>query len=280
MVKPEKKLAKKKTEKVAEAEAPVVVSFKGFDKDLKCRGFAYEIGKTYEHSGSVEACSSGFHACEYPLHVLRYYPGNKSRFAVVEQGGTLARHEEDSKVASSRITIKGELDLTGLIKATIKFTMDRSTPADGGTSDKPNTAVKAEGKNQSATASGYYGAATASGNSGAATASGNSGAATASGYYGAATASGNSGAATASGYSGAATASGNYGAATASGNSGAAMSPGRNGKARGKDGCALFLVERDSEWKITAAWAGVVGRDGIKADQFYTLRSGAPVEAS
>jgi hypothetical protein len=244
MVKPEKKLAKKKTEKVAEAEAPVVVSFKGFDKDLKCRGFAYEIGKTYEHSGSVEACSSGFHACEYPLHVLRYYPGNRSRFAVVEQGGTMARHDEDSKVASSRITIKGELDLTGIIKAAIKFTMDRSTPAEGGSSDKPNTAVKAEGKNHAATASGYYGAATASGNSGAATASGNSG------------------------------------AATASGNSGAAMSPGRNGKARGKDGCALFLVERDSEWKILNAWAGVVGRDGIKADTYYALRNGAPVEAA
>jgi hypothetical protein len=231
---PTAKTATKKTapkKDAAPTTDPVVISYKGFDKDWSCRGFQYAIGQTYEHDGAVKACNSGFHACEYPLHVLRYYRANVSRFAVVEQSGTLARHDDDSKIASSRITVKGELDIAGLVKAAVKYTMDRCTPADGAVSDAPNTAVKAEGKNKSATASGYSGAATASGNSGAATASGNSGAATASGYYGAATASGNSGAATASGYSGAATASGYSGAATASGDYGAATASGNYGAA-------------------------------------------------
>jgi hypothetical protein len=253
----EMSMAKKKVE-----AQPVVLAYKGFGPDWKCRDFQYALGESYEHSGKVGACESGFHACEYPLHVLRYYKPNTSHFALVEQSGTIARHGEDSKVASSRITVKAEIGLTGLIKAAVEYTLARCTVADGATSNKPNTVVKAEGKNQAATASGDYGAATASGNSGAATASGD---------YGAATASGDSGAATASGNSGAATASGDYGAATASG---------RNGRARGKDGCALFLTERDGDWKIITAWAGIVGRDGIKADTYYTLRDGAPQEVA
>ncbi|WP_208630869.1 DUF7666 domain-containing protein [Ralstonia insidiosa] len=209
----------------------VVVSYKGFSPDWKCRDFQYEIGKTYEHKGKVEACAGGFHACEYPLHVLRYYKPSQSKFAVVEQSGTISRHDEDSKIASSRITVKAELDIAGLIKAAVKYTLDLCTPAEGAISDQPNTVVKAEGKNKSALASGYYGAATASGYYGAATASGDYGAATASGNSGAATASGDYGAATASGYSGAATASGDYGAATASGDSGAATASGDSGAA-------------------------------------------------
>ena len=239
-----------------------VISYKGFDADWRCRGFQYEVGKTYEHTGDVAACESGFHACEYPLHVLRYYKPATSVFAVVEQSGKLVRHGEDSKVASSRLTVTAQIDLAGLIKAAIKYTMDRCTPAEGANSTAGNTAVSAQGNSAAATASGDYGAATASGYYGAATASGYCGAATASGNCGAATASGDCGAATASGNSGAATASGNYGAATASG---------RNGKAKGVDGCALFLVYRGSDWKIRHAKALIVGRDGITPDVFYRL---------
>ncbi|MBN9272843.1 MAG: hypothetical protein J0J15_21895 [Mesorhizobium sp.] len=86
------------------------------------------------------------------------------------------------------------------------------------------------------------------------------------------------GAATASGTQGAATASGWRGAATASGWRGAATASGFEGKARGKEGCALFLVERSTNDEILHAWAGIVGRDGIKPDQFYRLVGGKPVE--
>ena len=139
-------------------------------------------------------------------------------------------------------------------------------------------AATASGRQGAATASGWQGAATASGDWGAATASGYQGAATASGEQGAATASGEQGAATASGYQGAATASGEQGAATASGTRGAATASGFEGKARGKDGCALFLAERSTSGDILAVWAGIAGRDGINADTFYRLAGGKPVE--
>jgi len=139
-------------------------------------------------------------------------------------------------------------------------------------------AATASGDQGAATASGERGAATASGDCGAATASGEWGAATASGWRGAATASGTCGAATASGPYGAATASGIKGAATASGERGAATASGYEGKARGREGCALFLAERSTSGDIVNVWAGIVGRDGIKANQFYRLVDGKPVE--
>ena len=141
----------------------VVVAYKGFDSDWTCRGFQYEVGKTFEHDGDVAACESGFHACEYPLHVLRYYKPSQSVFAVVEQSGKLSRHEEDSKIASSKLTVTAQIDLAGLIKAAIKYTMDRCTPADCGVSKEANTSVVAQEKNESATASGEKSAAMASG---------------------------------------------------------------------------------------------------------------------
>ncbi|WP_445816188.1 DUF7666 domain-containing protein, partial [Burkholderia pseudomallei] len=161
-----------------------IVSYKGFDVDMKCRGFQYAAGEEYTHEGDVKACAAGLHACEYPLDVLRYYSPNTSRFFVVEQSGKLSRHDEDSKVASSKIKIGVELSLLGLIKAAAEYTFSRAKPID------PNSPAYSTADN---------GAATASGCSGAATASGYRGAATASGYSGAATASGDSSAATASG---------------------------------------------------------------------------------
>ncbi|WP_321874870.1 DUF7666 domain-containing protein [Burkholderia cenocepacia] len=250
-----------------------IVSYKGFNADMKCRGFQYAAGEEYTHEGDVAACASGFHACEYPLDVLRYYSPNTSRFFVVEQSGTLARHDEDSKIASSKIKIGVELTLPGLIKAAVEYTFSRAKPID------PNSPAYSTADNGLATASGDSGAATASGDSGAATASGYSGAATASGNRGAATASGDSGAATASGYSGAATASGYSGAATASGRHSAAMASGFDGRARGVDGAALFLVYRDADadgddyGQILHARAVIVGRDGIKPDTWYSLNA-------
>ena len=166
---------KKKTAAEPVESAETITAYKGFGADWTCRGYQYAVGKTYAHEGAVQACESGFHACEYPLHVLRYYRPGTSRFAVVEQSGQIARHGDDSKVASSRIAIKAEIDIAGLIKAAVEYTVKRSKPEPGATTDKEHGAVSA---------SGNFGAATASGNSGAATASGNFGAATASGRNG------------------------------------------------------------------------------------------------
>ncbi len=87
-------------------EAETITAYKGFDQNLQCRGFQFEVGKTYEHQGKVAACESGFHAIAgNPLETFGYYPPGTSRYTDVTQGGVIARHSEDSKVASARITI-------------------------------------------------------------------------------------------------------------------------------------------------------------------------------
>ena len=96
-----------------DAETPVTVrSIKGFDASLKCRDFQFEIGKTYEHTGRVAACYSGFHACDakqHPFSVFDYYAPAGSRYADVVQSGDLARDGGDAKIASARITVEARL---------------------------------------------------------------------------------------------------------------------------------------------------------------------------
>lgn len=104
----------------------IIHSYKGFDKDLKCRGFAYEIGKDYKQDGNIKCCNNGFHACEFPLDVFNYYaPGENSRYCIVTQSGVTDKEEGDSKVASSKIHIETEIGLDGIIKAGVKFILDK-----------------------------------------------------------------------------------------------------------------------------------------------------------
>ena len=104
----------------------VLKTYKGFDKDLKCRDFQYEIGKEYEEPDAIQ-CEKGFHACECPLDVLRYYPPTTSRFCEVEQSGKISRGNGDTKVASTKIKIGAEIGLKGLIKATFNYVKERCT---------------------------------------------------------------------------------------------------------------------------------------------------------
>ena len=97
------------------------ILYKGFDENLKCRDFQFEIGKTYFHDGLVRVCESGFHACENPWDVLSYYPFTDSRFCVVEQSGEIQRHGDDSKIASASITISTELKLPEFVKTCVNW---------------------------------------------------------------------------------------------------------------------------------------------------------------
>ncbi|EDA6714728.1 hypothetical protein AWT43_23765 [Salmonella enterica subsp. enterica serovar Rissen] len=99
-----------------------IVTFKGFNKDLKCRDFQFEIGKTFHHDGKVEACVSGFHACECPFDVFSYYSPADSRFAETISFGITDREEDgDTKIASASITIKAELTLPQFIQRGIEW---------------------------------------------------------------------------------------------------------------------------------------------------------------
>lgn len=103
-----------------------IISYKGFDSSLRCRGFQYEVGKDYEQEGNIKCCENGFHACEFPLEVFNYYaPGENSRYCTVTQSGEMDKREDDSKVASSKIHIETEIGLGGIIKAGVKFILDK-----------------------------------------------------------------------------------------------------------------------------------------------------------
>jgi hypothetical protein len=172
--------AKPKTKaKKAVADEPVIHSIKGFDANLQCRGYQFKEGETYEHTGSVKVCNSGFHACTidaHPLEVFGYYPPAGSRFHLVEQRGE-TNSDDSIKIASAKITIGYELSIGGLTKRAIEWVFARSKP---------------EGEN----ATGNQGAASVTGEQGAASATGEQGAASATGWQGAAMSCGYKGTAT------------------------------------------------------------------------------------
>ena len=134
-----------------------IKAYKGFDSNLSCRGFKYEVGGTYEEA-EAKACERGFHACERPLDVFAYYPPATSRYCEVLQSGQLSRDSDDSKVASSVIKIGAEIGIPGLVKAQIEYVKSRTTN---------------EHTDPERATAGYRGAATA-GDSGAATSRGSS----------------------------------------------------------------------------------------------------------
>ena len=116
-----------------------IKAYKGFDKDLSCRGFKYEVGKEYEETGDIKACEKGFHACPYPLDVFSHYTPAWSRFCEVEQSGKIDDSESD-KVCSSKIRIGAELDIRGLVKAAVSYVKERCTNECNAEPGKPATA--------------------------------------------------------------------------------------------------------------------------------------------
>ena len=109
-------------------EEKKITAYKGFDKDLACRGFQYELGKEYEIDGRIACCERGFHACESPLEVFDHYDMLNSRFAVVEQSGEIDKEENTTKVCSSKIKIKAELNLAEIVKLGVEWIKDATSP--------------------------------------------------------------------------------------------------------------------------------------------------------
>ena len=107
----------------------VIKSYKGFDKDMKCRGFQYEVGKEYDMDGEIKCCNRGFHACKSPFEVWDYYGMLNSRFAEVEQSGKIDEEEKSTKVCSSRIKIKAELKLADIINIGVEWLRDITSPS-------------------------------------------------------------------------------------------------------------------------------------------------------
>ena len=106
-----------------------ITAYKGFDKDMKCRNFQYEIGKKYEMGSDVEVCKRGFHSCENPMDVLNYYKDMlNDRYCVVEQSGNIDRATDSTKIVSSKIKVKTEIGWEGLFKFGIEWLREITNP--------------------------------------------------------------------------------------------------------------------------------------------------------
>ena len=159
-----------------------IIAYKAMDKNMMCRGKQYEVGKAY-YEDKADCCRAGMHACENPLDVLHYYPLRDSpRFFEVECGGNVDKSGEGSKLACTELTVKGEVNFAGLVKATVNAVFNRV-------------------KGREPFSSGYSSTAGSSGNSSTAGSSGNSSTAGSSGDYSTAGSSGNSSTAGSSGRS-------------------------------------------------------------------------------
>ena len=155
--------------------------YKGFDKDLKCRDFQYEIGKEYEEE-RTEICDTGFHACENPLDVFGYYAPADSRYCEVELDAN-DQKSDDSKRVGKKISIKAEIGIAGIIKAGVEYIKDQVNWDDDKKSNTGDRSAATNTGNRSATTNtGDWSAATNTGDQSAATVKGKESVAMAIGY--------------------------------------------------------------------------------------------------
>ncbi|HHE9997832.1 TPA: hypothetical protein ACPHOX_000629 [Haemophilus influenzae] len=213
-----------------------IIAYKGFKQDWTCRGYQYEVGKTYEHKGNVKACDSGFHACEYPLDVLSYYSPAVSKFAVVKMSGETSKDSDDTKIASAKITIETEINLPEMIKKAVEWIK--------GKVDWDAAKVSNTGDQSAATNTGYRSVATNTG------------------YRSAATNTGDRSAATNTG---------DRSAAEVSSKQSIAVALGWQSKAKASIDGAIVCVYRNDDGELIHIKASKVGENNIKADTWYTL---------
>ena len=229
-----------------------IIAYKAMDKNMQCRSKQYEVGKTY-HEDKADCCTAGMHACEMPFDVLHYYPlKDGPRFFEVECGGNVDKSGNGSKLACTELTVKGEVNFAGLVKATVNAVFNRV-------------------KGKEPFSSGDYSTAGSSGYSSTAGSSGN---------YSTAGSSGDYSTAGSSGYSSTAAATGAYCNAKADGKDSIAVVNGACGKACGALGCYLVLTEYDDDGNMLLAKMAKVDGAVIKENTWYTLKNGEFVEAA
>ena len=259
----------------------IVVGYKGFDKDLRCHGLQYEVGKKYKHNGEIELCKSGFHFCENPLDVFDYYGPAGGRFAKIEAEDVSEEKGDDSKRVAKKIKIVSELSIHELVDLCVGFILERANfkNAKGSVSRErvvatdtshvsvaSNTANKGIATNAGhgsiatntgdlsiATNTGYESAATNTGARSIATNAGHGSIAANAGYSSVATNTGYESAATNTGARSIATNAGHGSAATNTGARSIATNGGDRGAATndGEEGCAISLgIEGVASGKI------------------------------
>ena len=249
-------------------------TYKGFNKDFRCRGFQYEVGKEYEMSeDDIAVCEKGFHACESPLEVLDHYPifdrkGDRNRFAQVEQSGKIDKEGGSTKVCSSKIHIKAELSLDSLIKAGVDWILNSvngTAPREGGTEQLNDD-------------SGYYAQIVSSGNSAQIGSSGNYAQIGSSGYSAQIGSSGDSAQIASSGNSAQIGSSGDSAQIVSSGEDSVICCAGVNCMVKAKQGSWVTLSEwewDETKKRTVPVMVKTIRIDGkrYKEDTWYMLRN-------
>ena len=287
----------------------VITSYKGFDKNMKCRGFKYEVGKEYEMDGEIRCCNRGFHACKSPIEVWDYYDMLNSRFAEVEQSGKIDEEEMSTKICSSRIKIKAELKLADIINIGVEWLKDITSPskvkADGVLNDNgyrrkqigssgnyakigssgDSAKIGSSGDYAQIGSSGNYAKIGSSGDSAKIGSSGNYAQIGSSGYYAQIGSSGNYAQIGSSGDSAKIGSSGYYAQIDSTGEDSVIMCAGNESKAKAKVGSWITLAE----WKWSdeknrnvpvCVKTEYVDGENIKADTWYQLKNGKFVEVN
>ena len=263
-------------------------TYKGFDEDLKCRGFQYEINKEYKHDGNVESCVSGFHSCENPFDVWDYYPlGSNNRYAEVEIDGII--HEGNSKIASEIIKIKTELTLKSFIESCIKFILEKSKVNDKSaiSNDEDSAKIGSSGDYAQIGSSGYsakigssgeYAQIGSSGNYAQIGSSGNSAKIGSSGDYAQIGSSGYSAKIGSSGEYAQIGSSGDYAQIESSGNDAVISAIGKHSRIKGKKGSWITLAEYDDDGKCIIVISKIIDGKKLKEDVFYTIKNKKIIE--
>ncbi len=294
-------------------ENKTITTYKGFDKDLKCRDFQYEVGKEYElpKGETVEICRRGFHACKSPLEVLDYYfmdgHANLSRFCEVEQSGEFSKKDNSTKVASSKIKIKKEITFTDLIEFGVEW-LKKNTSNDSGNysliassgystqigSSRYSVKIASSGYCEQIASSGNYAHIASSGNYAQIASSGNyaqiasSGDSTqigSSGNYAQIGSSGNYAQIASSGYSAQIGSSGDYAQINSTGEDSVIMCAGHDSAVKAKRGSWITLTEwyideETKQMKPKYVKTEYVDGERIKEDTWYRLFNGKFVEVN
>jgi hypothetical protein len=259
------------------AAEPSIVAWKGMDQNLKCRGFQFKVGESYEHAGRIAACSSGFHACLNPMDVWGYYPlAEGNRFCRVHLSGATDGNDGDSKIAAGKIFIETEVTLGEMIKAGVEYVFANIKATKTNTGDR--SASTNTGDRSASTNTGDQSASTNTGDRSASTNTGDQSASTNTGYRSASTNTGDQSASTNTGDQSASTNTGDQSAASVEGKDSVALASGIGGVAKASLGSGFVVAEHDSDWNLIRLHAAMAGKDGIKPDTFYRAEGGKLVE--
>ena len=240
-------------------------AYKGFNKDMTCRGFQFEEGKTY-HEEEAELCQSGFHACKNPLDCFNYYPPASSVYHEVELDDVDDEHNDnDSKICGKHIKVGAALNVLGICKAHFEYVKSNTTSTQIG-DDMTNLAGGYEsslaGGDRSSLAGGY-GSSLAGGDRSSLAGGDRSSLA------------GGDESSLAGGYG---SSLAGRGSASCKKN-GAIIVRGNNIKAKGELGTVIVIViENDNNYEIADWKACVVDGKTLKPDTWYTLKNGEFVE--